>query len=963
AAQIRAQKVVVKLFLEHALHAKLYLLFRPDPINPSIGFVGSSNLTFAGLAQQGELNVDVLDHDACQKLARWFDERWNNRWCLDISAELANVIDESWARPQQPPPYHIYLKMAYHLSREAREGVREFRIPADFGNRLFEFQVEAVKIAAHHLNKRGGVMLGDVVGLGKTLIATAVARICELDHGTSTLILCPKNLIKMWEEHALEYGVHAKIVPFSRVIKELPHVPARFRLVIVDESHNLRNREGRRYHAIHDYISQSRAKVVLVSATPYNKMYLDLASQLRLFLSPEEDIGMRPEALLRELGEGEFETKFQCKPRTLAAFEKSTHVDDWRELMGRYLVRRTRSFIETNYAETDPATGRKFLTFADGRRFSFPSRVPKTVKFGIDDDDPSDQYAQLYSPAVVDTINGLSLPRYGLGNYEKKSPDEPPTQAESRVLADLSRAGKRLMGFCRTNLFKRLESSGQAFLQSLERHILRNHVFLHALEAGLSVPIGPQDAELLDTRVSDADAALVVDDDDDDAGPDAGLTGQRLRAESDFRRRAAEVYAAYAGTLKRRFKWLRPTCFVDQLANDLRADAKALLGLLERCGVWDPARDAKLNHLAELIGRKHRGEKLIVFSQFADTVDYLTRELRSRGIAGLAGVTGDSDDPTRTAWRFSPESNDRRAQVPAAEELSVLIATDVLSEGQNLQDAAIVVNYDLPWAIIRLIQRAGRVDRIGQRADVVRCYSFLPAEGVDRIIRLRSRVRQRLQENAEVVGSDEAFFEDDRNEQAIRDLFTEKAGILDGDAGGENDLTSEAYQIWKNAIDRDRSLQRTIETMPDVVYSTRSHPPADGAPEGVLVYVRTAQDNDALAWIDREGRNITESQAVILKAAHCGPATPALARHANHHELVETGVRQIAAQEKQIGGGLGSPRGARYRVYERLKRLAEDLARERPLFPVAELRLAVEEIYKFPLRQTAIDTLNRQLRS
>ncbi|HUY31876.1 MAG TPA: helicase-related protein [Pirellulales bacterium] len=961
AAQIRAQKVIVKLFLEHPLHAKLYLLFRPDPISPTVGYLGSSNLTFAGLAQQGELNVDVVDHDACQKLARWFDDRWNDRWCLDISAELARVIDESWARPQQPPPYHIYLKMAYHLSREAREGVREFRIPADFGDRLFEFQVEAVKIAAHHLNKRGGVMLGDVVGLGKTLIATAVARICELDHGTSTLILCPKNLVKMWEEHALEYGVHAKIVPFSRVIKELPDVPARFRLVIVDESHNLRNREGRRYHAIYDYIRQSRAKVVLVSATPYNKMYLDLASQLRLFLSAEEDIGMRPEALLRELGEGEFERKFQCKPRTLAAFEKSTHVDDWRELMGRYLVRRTRSFIEANYAETDAATGRKYLTFADGRRFSFPKRVPKTVKFAIDDDDPADQYAQLYSPAVVDVINRLSLPRYGLGNYEKKSPDVPPTQAESRVLADLSRAGKRLMGFCRTNLFKRLESSGHAFLQSLERHILRNHVFLQALDEGRLVPIGPQDAELLDTRFSDADTARFADDEDDD-GADAGAAAQPLRSEADFRRRAAEVYAAYAGPLKRRFKWLRSTCFVDQLAKDLRADAKALLGLLNDCGAWDPARDAKLNHLAELIGQTHRGEKLIVFTQFADTVDYLARELRARGIGGLAGVSGDSEDPTRTAWRFSPESNDRRAHVPLSEELTVLIATDVLSEGQNLQDAAIVVNYDLPWAIIRLIQRAGRVDRIGQRADVVRCYSFLPAEGVDRIIRLRSRVRRRLRENAEVVGSDEAFFEDDRNEQAIRDLFTERAGILDGDAGGENDLTSEAYQIWKNAVDRDPSLRRTIETMPDVVYSTRSHQPADDAPDGVLVYVRTSQDNDALAWIDRLGRNITESQTVILKAAHCEPDTPALARLDNHHELVESGVRQIASQEKQIGGGLGSPRGARFRAYERLKRLAGEV-RERPLFPMNELRLAVEEIYNFPLRQTAVDTLNRQLRS
>lgn len=172
AAQIRAKKVTVKLFLRHPLHAKLYLLFRPDPISPIVGYLGSSNLTLAGLSKQGELNVDVLDHDACQKLARWSEDQWNDRWCMDISDDLVRSIEESWAREALTPPYHIYLKMAYHLSQEARAGLSEFRIPRDFGKKLFEFQTAAVKIAAHHLNKRGGVLIGDVVGLGKTLMAS-----------------------------------------------------------------------------------------------------------------------------------------------------------------------------------------------------------------------------------------------------------------------------------------------------------------------------------------------------------------------------------------------------------------------------------------------------------------------------------------------------------------------------------------------------------------------------------------------------------------------------------------------------------------------------------------------------------------------------------------------------------------------------------------------------------------------
>ena len=300
-----------------------------------------------------------------------------------------------------------------------------------------------------------------------------------------------------------------------------------------------------------------------------------------------------------------------------------------------------------------------------------------------------------------------------------------------------------------------------------------------------------------------------------------------------------------------------------------------------------------------------------------------------------------------------------------AQELRVIVATDVLSEGQNLQDAAIVVNYDLPWAIIRLVQRAGRVDRIGQKAETILCYSFLPADGVERILRLRTRVHQRLQENAEVVGTDEQFFEDDRGEQTIRDLFTEKSGILDDDPDSEVDLSSYAYQIWKNAIDLDPSLEKTIPALPEVVYSTRPHAPADGKPEGVLVYVRTAEGNDALAWMDRQGKNVTESQFAILKTAECTPNTPALPRLENHHSLVAQGVQLIATEEKTVGGQLGRPSSARFRTYERLKHFAEETAGKLLIGPDfrQSLNKAIEEIYTYPLRQTAIDTLNRQLRS
>ena len=973
AAQLRAKRVVVKLFLRHPLHAKLYLLFRDDPVNPIVGYLGSSNLTFAGLSGQGELNVDVLDYDAALKLKKWFEDRWDDRFCADITEELVQIIEESWAREALIPPYHVYLKMAYHLSHEARAGLAEFRIPGIFGGRLFDFQAAAVKIAAHHLNKRNGVLIGDVVGLGKTLMATAVARIFEDDYGLETLILCPKNLVPMWEDYVHEYQLRARVLSLSRVITELPNL-RRYRLVVIDESHNLRNREGRRYRAIQEYVRNNDSKCILLSATPYNKTYLDLSNQLRIFVKDDQDLGIRPERLLRELGEVEFSRLHQASPRTLAAFDLSEHADDWRDLMRLYLVRRTRSFIQDNYAETDVGTGRKFLTYEDGGRSFFPTRVPKTVKFAIDESDPYDQYAKLYSQEVIDTVNTLHLPRYGLGNYVADNPATLATPTEEGQIDDLSRAGKRLMGFCRTNLFKRLESSGAAFLQSVERHALRNYVFLHAIKNGLPLPLGTQDVEMLDPRHSDADdnamqQVLLADDDDaEDEGDDQSQADQATtswsgptRTQSDFQKRAAQVYGEYSGKYKKRFKWLRSDLFHDSLESELQSDANALLNLLQAYGQWDPARDAKLNALHTLLAETYPDQKALVFSQFADTVGYLEEQLNKRNLKAMAGVTGNSENPTLLAWRFSPMSNQRQSVVAPEQELRVLVATDVLSEGQNLQDCSIVVNYDLPWAIIRLIQRAGRVDRIGQQAEEILCHSFLPAAGVERIIDLRKRVRARLKENAEVVGADEAFFEDEADDGTIVNLYHERAGILDGDPDGEVDLASHAYQIWKNAISADPRLEKAVADLPDVVFSSRQHTPIAQRPEGVLVFMRMADGNDALAYVDREGRSITESQLEILSAAECRPDTPAQLHDEDHHRLVAEGVSHVVREEKRVGGQLGRPSGARFRTYTRLKQYAEAIKGQ--LFDVDALHKAIDDIYRYPLRQLAVDTLNRQLRS
>jgi superfamily II DNA or RNA helicase len=953
AQQIKSQKVRVKLFLRNSLHAKLYLAFRTDKINPIMGFVGSSNLTFAGLSNQGELNVDVLELDAGQKLAKWFDERWNDKWCLDISEELAEILDNSWASEKLFSPYFLYLKIAYHLSQEARAGLNEFKIPKVFQNKLLEFQQKAVLVSAHHLNKRGGVIIGDVVGLGKTITATALAKIFEDDFFLETLIICPKNLVSMWEDYAHDYQLRAKVISSTQAQSILPKL-RRFRLVIIDESHNLRNREGKRYRAIREYIQINESKVILLSATPYNKTYLDLSSQLRLFINEEADLGISPERFIENIGGRiQFSARFQYPLRSLLAFEKSEFADDWRELMRLYLVRRTRSFVKEHYSKTDTSNNRKYLEFADGSKSYFPERIPKVAEYDFDTNDPNDQYARLYSENIVNIISELNLSRYGLNNYLLPTPSTRPDDKENTIISNLSRAGKRLIGFCRTNLFKRLESSGVAFLLSLARHILRNYVFIYALKNNLALPIGAQEANLLDDFLEDTDL---------DQYEDEANTLNLWLDENTYLQQAEKVYKTFQNTHSKKFDWIRSEFFDQSLPQDLNEDCQQILSIIQENYAWQADKDKQLNTLADLCNQQYPQEKILIFTQFTDTAKYLYEELKKQGVKQLEWVSGLTENPTEYAHRFSPHSNQKPEYTKKGQEIRILISTDVLSEGQNLQDAHIIVNYDLPWAIIRLIQRAGRVDRIGQKADKIFCYSFLPEEGIEEIINLRGRLRQRISQNAEVVGSDEVFFEGDPVN--LYDLYSEKSGILDGEQEDEVDLASQAYQIWKNAIDKQPELQKTIPNLPNVIYATKAVDNPDFAERvrnSVIVYTRTVDDNDVLTLVGKSGEILTQSQATILRVAECEANVEAQARMANHHELVQIGVKHIQDTEVEVGGQLGKKTGARFQTYNRLQRYYEEY--KDTLFVTEGLIKAIDDIYKYPLREFARDTINRQMKA
>ena len=953
---MKDEKVCVKLYLHEPLHAKLYLAYRPDDnFNKIQAIMGSSNLTYSGLTRQGELNAEFGDSDSAEKLARWFDDRWEDKFCLDITKELIDIIDNSWAGKREIPPYYIYLKTAYHLSEEARSGIKEFTIPAEFKNDLFEFQQTAVKIAARHLNndKRGGAMIGDVVGLGKTITACAIAKMYENTFGSNTLIICPANLQDMWAKYRKQYDLKADIMSMA---KPIDVDNARYyKLIIIDESHNLRNSQGMRYRNIRDLIQKQDCKVLLLTATPYNKQYKDLSSQLRLFIDDETDLGIRPEAYIRELGgERKFAEKHEDFIRSIKAFERSDCQEDWQELMKLFLIRRTRTFIKDNYAKTDPTNGRKYLEFKNGHKSYFPDRIPKAVKFKTVD---GDQYSRLYSEQMIGLMENLKLPRYGLIHYLDEKKAEAASKYENDLIANLSRAGERMMGFCKSTFFKRIDSSGFSFLITLFRHILRNAVYIYAIDNKLKLPISDENT-FPENFIDDADINDIFTNDDENeeysSGDNLIMVPNDMRIYID---KAKEYYNGLIG--KNNVQWIDSKYFKRTFKQQLKKDCEQLIAMINLCDAWNPQTDQKLNELEDLLSDKHKEDKVVVFTQYSDTANYVYYQLKKRGFKHIEKVTGSTKNPTDVVDRFSPISN--KADVSTENELRVLIATDVLSEGQNLQDSHVIVNYDLPWAIIRLIQRAGRVDRIDQSSEQIYCYSFFPADKVENIIRLRTRLNDRINENAGIVGSDEVFFEG--NEQNLRDMYNEKSGSLDEDEDDVDvDLGSQAFQIWKNATDANPDLKRIIPEIPNIAYSTKKTNSV--IEDGVITYARTYNDFDVLTWYNAKGEIVSQSQKRILQAMACPINEPYLPPQDNHLLLVEKAIKGIKNENTNVVGSLGSRFSTRRKLYDLL-----DHYYNQPLniFYTQEkkdmLKLVIDQIYNYPILENSKFILGRMMRT
>ena len=862
-------RLKVRVYTRGRLHAKAYIFDygqsydaagRPLPQQANgVAIVGSSNFTLSGISHNTELNVVVHGDDNHAQLTAWFDELWAES--QDFDAALMEELRQSWA-VAQPTPYDIYMKTLYTLVQNRAPEIEQtsFLWNDDINDKLADFQRVAVRQAIQTIGIYGGCFVADVVGLGKSFIGAAIVKHFERVERARPLIICPKPLESMWVRYNEVYKLNAQVLPMSQLregedeTKNILLDDVRFRdrdFVLIDESHNFRNPDSQRYRVLQRYLEGGR-RCALLTATPRNRESWDVYHQIRLF--HPGDITALPidPPNLKSYFEG------------IEAGRKSLP-----ELLSNILVRRTRSHIVRWYgydAATDQRVDpeniapyrsgeRRAYVLVGGRKQTFPRRELRTVEYSIEA-----TYQGLYDrlraamgrrhddTAAADQP-ALRFARYNIWHYV--------IPAKEQQYRELRMAGINLRGLIRTMLFKRFESSVYAFCSTLKRMQKTHRAFLTALNNGL-IPAGSEAIALLKNGDEWSETQLV-----------------------DALSRVEQQYPAADFNL-------------NALRADVAHDLEILGWMLEQVDPIGPEQDAKLQRIKHLLANRPGGDKVLIFSQYADTAQYLYDNLNpGRADKTIEVIYSNNRDKARIVARFSPGHNTEITLRPDDVPIQTLIATDVLSEGLNLQDCDTVINYDLHWNPVRLIQRFGRIDRIGSTNDIIYGINFLPERELERHLGLGEKLRARIRDIHETIGEDAAILEPGErlNERAMYAIYSgQNVEELDIEEDDGMIGLNEAEELLRQLRDDDPAEYERIANLRDGIRSGRwSDVP------GRFVFCQAGRYQQ-LMLTDRDGAVITRDIAAILKLLRCEKTEQTVNPDPSHNRVVSS-IQSAFARE------------------------------------------------------------------
>jgi hypothetical protein len=766
-AWLRSESVEVRRLPDQFLHGKAWIVTTNDD-----GVIaGSANFTYAGLTQNLELELGRFEQPVVERVRKWFEDLWKQAETFDLAALYE-------ARFEPHTPWLIYLRMLFErYGPELEEEVSATRAGAIH---LTSFQEDGVWRAKRILERHNGVLVADEVGLGKTFIAGELIRQAVHDRRQRVLVITPATLRDgPWRKFLLKFQLGVETVSYNELREhKLQYRLDEYALVVVDEGHNYRNPSTESAEALRALLAGTPPKqLVLMTATPVNNTLWDLYYLIAYFVKSDSAFASAGIRSLR----GQFAQAMALDPDDLSPEHLFDVLDD-------VAVRRTRPFVKRYYPND--------RVVIDGVEvpITFPKARPLTVNYKLDKALPG--FFSRFAIAMgahteqtdadriereVDDLPVLTLARYVPSRYRRHG------TAEAFEV--------QVAGLLRSGLLKRFESSSYAFARTCRKMAANHDDFLDLLSRG-NVATGVALAEWASTDSDELDEFVRGHDDDLESADQYDTEALRVDVEHD-----REVLCQFAEDAERVTAEDDPklAALVDALAG-VAAES-------EGEGITpEEVRD---------------GRKVIVFSYFADTVDWIMDFLvdavnQNPALAAyrgrIAAAAGNRDGRAAALYGFAPRTTDAP---PGHDDdlFDILVATDVLSEGVNLQQAHHIINYDLPWNPMRLVQRHGRIDRIGSHFDDVFLRSFFPDDELEGLLNLEERLHMKIKRAARTIGvgailpgsevSDQVFTE---TRTEIEQVRSQEPGFFEDAGEGKGLLSGEEYR---------QALRRALETPAD----------------------------------------------------------------------------------------------------------------------------------------------------
>jgi superfamily II DNA or RNA helicase/HKD family nuclease len=785
-------------------HSKFYVInnkveYSQGGDAPGTIIMGSSNLTYNGLLGQGELNDSFRDKSKFSEYKDDFLKKWNSSNSISIvekenSKDFIEEIKKKLWIYQQPSPYQMYVRVLHELYKKP-DNLEKIITPSKITSEAFldfEYQTDAIKIAMDRIEKFDGVIIADVVGLGKSIIGSAVAHNLDM----TTIIIAPPHLIPQWEDYKELFRIRGSKVWSSGNVAAIyerysdSSIPLLF---IIDEAHRFRNEDTTDYKLLHQICrSNPNNKVVLLTATPFNNSPQDVFALMKLFQTPGQSTIRSIDNLsirFRELIQKYKKLRVDLRKSPNADFTKeSKEISlEQRRFLEPIVIRRSRLDLEyiTRYKKD-----------LERQKISFPTiDGPTLLEYDLKG------LGQLYLDTLSqigdsESTDGFMGARYKPATYIIERDKFLEKYGSAVDDLDLKVAQTNLSDFMRKLLVMRFESSKFAFRTTLERMILNNKLIINWWEKLQVVPImkkgqlpNPDDYSIEDGEFAD----------------DLEVKLEQLRTTK--------------GLLEIPAEWVDP-----QFINDVRHDTEVLQRIHDS---WfsDPLLedlDPKIDELEAQINRllkENQERKIVIFSAYADTVNYVSKILVDRGMHGILSFTA-ADSSKETRKTLLSNFDAAYAIGPQEDTYQVLICTDALSEGVNLHRAGVVINYDIPYNPTRVIQRIGRINRINKKVfDTIHIYNFFPTVVGDSEIRIKAISTLKINLIHNIVGSDTRTLTPDETLQSFHkdefDLQKFFKNEFENADRSEDGLSWDSVFIEDYEIaSRDRGLMEDIEKIP-----------------------------------------------------------------------------------------------------------------------------------------------------